>query len=82
MTFGDAVTGMFAGKYAAHSSYSAGTFLYYDQANKRISKWTGGGGAWNDPNQSAGSGAAYAYTAAEIIDSTSGLPVTTWSFVG
>ena len=82
MTFADAMSGMFAGKYAAHGGYAAGTYLYYDQANKRISKWTGGAGAWNDPNPSSGSGAAYAYTAGEIIDASTGLPVTSWSFVG
>jgi len=83
MYFSDALCAcLYSSKYVARSSFAAGTFVYYDPANKRVSKWTGGAGGWNDPNTSSGSGAAYNFTMGDIVDGTSGLPVNDWSIVG
>ena len=81
--FHEAVRGVIEqGKYAARAGWAAGTFLWYDTANKRISQYSGGGGTWNAPTRTGGANAAYTLTMTDIVAAGDGSPIVDWSFVG
>jgi hypothetical protein len=71
-----------SGKKANRKGWAIGSYIYYDQANKRISIWNGGAGGWNDPTTATGSGSTYTLATTDIIDGSTGLPIFDWNFVG